>query len=217
MWLSKMTRTGLLFPGESFFANEGFSGFGGGPSSSSTSRRGSASSVSSVASFGGVSVAGSTASSAFDGGNQNPGDVGSASQYINHHGFMASREERHRQSGPALMVLTHPELETWHRDAIREATGKYGIGIIFVPLFKIDVENDEENDGLPVLRPLDLSTVSGFASFDALRAAAGQQLKYGKGKEGTLEEEMVLKVDVEGSIEHIIEELVGGVRDVMFS
>ncbi|KAK0287362.1 hypothetical protein LTR35_003837 [Friedmanniomyces endolithicus] len=44
MWLSKMTRTGLLFTEESRPANSGFSGYGG-SSSASTSRRGSASSM----------------------------------------------------------------------------------------------------------------------------------------------------------------------------
>ena len=123
------------------------------------------------------------------------------------------------------MVLTHPELEAWYKDAIRKVTGEYGIGIIFVPLFKIDAEHDdvlEESklDELPVLRPLDPRTVSGFTSFDALRAAAGgvdggKKSKYGKGKEGNLEEEMVLEVDVRGGIEEIIEEVVRGVKDVM--
>ena len=125
------------------------------------------------------------------------------------------------------MVLTHPELEAWHKDAIRKATGEYDIGIIFVPLFKIDAEHDDElekkgEDELPVLRPLDPRTISGFTSFSALRAAVGgvdggNELKYGKGKEGNLEEEMVLEVDVGGSVEEIIEEVVRGVRDVMFA
>jgi hypothetical protein len=125
------------------------------------------------------------------------------------------------------MVLTHPELEAWHKDAIRNATGEYGIGIIFVPLFKIDAEHDdelekEENDELPVLRPLDPRTISEFTSFDALRAAAGgvgggNKLKYGGGKKGNLEEEMVLEVDVGGNVEEIIEEVVRGVKDVMFA
>ena len=120
------------------------------------------------------------------------------------------------------MVLTHPELEAWHKDAIRDATGEYGIGIIFVPLFTTDAEHDDEEDELPVLRPLDPRTISEFTSFDALRAAAGgvdggKKLKYGKGKEGNLEEEMVLEVDVGGSVEEIIEEVVRGVRDVMFA
>ncbi|KAI9830342.1 MAG: hypothetical protein M1819_005723 [Sarea resinae] len=227
MWLSKMTRTGLLFPEESRPANEGFSGFGGVSSSTSTSRRGSGSSVSSTTSFGVGSTAGSTASSTVDVGDQFMafGGILSTSQYINQPVFTVTEEERRRKSNPALMVLTHPELEAWHKDAIGKATGEYGIGIIFVPLFKIDAEHadsSEQNgeDELPVLRPLDPRTISAFTSFDALRAAAGgvdggAKLKYGKGKKGNLEEEMVLEVDVGGSVEDIIEEVVRGVGDVM--
>ena len=228
MWLSKMTRTGLLFPEESRPANEGFSGFGNGPSSTSTSRRGSGSSISSTTSFGGGSRAGSTVSSAIDAGNQfmASGGIFGTSQYINQPVFTISEEERRRKSNPALIVLTHPELGAWHKDAIRKATGEYGIGIIFVPLFKNDAEHDElekkGKDELPVLRPLDPRTISEFTSFDALRAAAGgvdggKKLKYGNGKEGNLEEEMVLEVDVGGSVEEIIEEVIRGVRDVMFA
>ncbi len=224
MWLSKMTRTGLLFPEESRPANEGFSGFGGGLSATSTSRRGSGSSISSTTSFGGGSTAGSTASSAVDVGNQSTtsGGIFGTSQYINKPVFAISEEERRRKLNPALMVLTHPELEAWYKDGIRKATGEYGIGIIFVPLFKIDAEHDDELDELPVLRPLDPRTISEFTSFDALRAAAGgvdsgKKLKYGKGKEGNLKEEIVLEVDVGGSVEEIIEEVLRGVRDVMFT
>ncbi|KAI9736044.1 MAG: hypothetical protein M1818_006220 [Claussenomyces sp. TS43310] len=233
MWLSKMTRTGLLFPDESRPANEGFSGFGGASSSTSTSRRGSASSISSTASLGAASTAGSTASSAVDVGNQAipSGPILRPSQYINQPVLTISEEERRQRSNPALMVLTHPELEAWHKAAIRQATGEYGIGIIFVPLFQTGAERDdkleeeeeeEEEDELPVLRPLDPRTISEFTSFDALRAAAGgvdggKHLKYGKGKEGHLDEEMVLEVDVGGNVEEIIEEVVRGVRDVMFA
>ena len=155
------------------------------------------------------------------------GGIFGTSQYINKPVFATSEEERRRKLNPALMVLTHPELEAWHKDAIREVIGEYGIGIIFVPLFKIDAEHDDElekkgEDELPVLRPLDPRTVSEFTSFNALRAAAGgvdgeKKLKYGKGKEGNLEEEMMLEVDVRGSVEEIIEEVVRGIRDVMFA
>ncbi|MCJ1390864.1 hypothetical protein MMC18_003725 [Xylographa bjoerkii] len=150
------------------------------------------------------------------------GGIFGTSQYINHPVLTISEEERRQKLNPALMVLMHPELEAWHKDAIRKAIGEYGIGIIFVPLFKIDAEHDDEleKNELPVLRPLDPRTISGFTSFDALRAAAGvvndvKMLNYGKGKAGNLEEEMVLEVDVEGSVEEIIEEVVRGVRDVM--
>lgn len=229
MWFSKMTRTGLLFPEESRPANEGFSGFGGGSFSTSTSRRGSESSISSTTSFDGASAAGSTASSAVDVGNQfmASGGIFGTSQFSNRPVLTSSEEESRRKLNPALMVLTHPELEAWHRDAIRKAAGEYGIGIIFVPLFRTDAEHDdelekEERDELPVLRPLDPRTISGFTSFDAHRAAAGgvddgKSLECGKGKEVNLEEEMVLEVDVRGSVEEIIEEVVRGVRNVMFA
>ena len=220
-----MTRTGLLFPEESRPATEGFSGFGGGSSSSasaSTSRRGSDSSISSMASQTGVAAV-------RDVGNQflNSGGVVGANQYINRPVFTISEEERLRKLNPALMVLTHPELEAWHKTAIREAVGEYGIGIIFVSLFKTEGEQDDEGEKddeeeIPILRPLDPSTIRGFTSFDALRAATGRvdggrKLRYGKGKAGNLEEEMRLDVDVGGSTEEIIEEVVEGVRDVMYA
>ena len=227
MWFSKMTRTGLLFPEESRPATEEFSGFGGGLSSASTSRRGSGSSVSSTVSFGAGSTDGSTASSAVDVGNRSMilGDISGTSGYINQPVLTASEEEKRRKGNPALMVLTHPELEAWHKDAIREVTGEYGIRIIFVPLFRSNAEHDDEleergSEELPVLRPLDPRMTSGFTSFDALRAAAGgvddgKHLKYGKGKKGNLEEEIMLEVDVRGSVEDIIDEVVRGVRDIM--
>lgn len=229
MWLSKMTRTGLLFPEESRPANEGLRGFGGGLSSVPTSRRGSQSSISSTTSFSGDSTAGFTPISAIDVENQcmAPSSTFATSQYINKPVFTISEEERHRRMNPALMVLTHPELEAWHRDAIREATGEYGIGIIFIPLYKTDAGQDdslekEEKDEIPVLKPLDARTISGFTSFDTLRAATGgvlggKQLKFGNGKEGNLGEEMLLEVDVGSGIEEIIEDVVRGVRDVMFA
>jgi hypothetical protein len=206
MWFNKMTRTGLLFPEESRPANQGFSGF----ASTSTSRRGSASSISSTTSS-----------------NQSTIDiesklmvssvVSSTRQYINHPVLTASEEESQRKSNPALMVLTHPELEAWHRDAIREVTGEHGIGIIFVPLFKAYAEREEKVE-LPVLRLLDPRTVRDFTSFDALKAAArGETLKYGQGKEGNLDEEMVLDVNVEARVEDIIEEVSRGVTNVMFT
>ena len=219
MWLSKMTRTGLLFPEESRPANEGFAGFGGGSGSgsTSTSRRGSGSSVSSAfdGNDGGsvAGSAGSLSSSATDVSTLS-GVVG-MSQYINRPVVaISSEDEARRRLNPALMVLTHPELEAWHKDAIRQATGEYGIGIIFVPLFKSNVEDEDE---LPVLKPLHPSMVSGFTSFDAIREGVdeGKNAKYGLGKEGNLEEEMVLEVDVGGRVEDIIEEVVSGVRNVM--
>jgi hypothetical protein len=228
MWLSKMTRTGLLFPDESRPATEGFSGFGGESSSTTTSRRGSGSSISSSASLGGDSTAESTAFSGANVGNQflTTSSLLGKNTYVNQPVLTISEEERRRKLDPALMVLTHPELEVWHKDVIRKAVGEYGIGVIFVPLYKADAKNDEwekeEEEDLPVLRPLDPRTISGFGSFDTLRAAVGsvdsqEKLKYGKGKEGNLEEEMLLETDVAGSVEDIIKEVVRGVEDVMLT
>ena len=153
-----------------------------------------------------------------------PGNSLGINQYINRPVLPVSEEERRRTLNPALMVLTHPQLESWHRDAIRQATGDYGIGIIFVPLFRDEAEHEVEpyemdQDELPVLKPLDANLVRSFTSFDALRAAQDvekkNQPKYGKGKEGNLEEEMVLEVDVRGRVRNIIEEVTRGVRNVM--
>jgi hypothetical protein len=209
MWMNKMTRTGLLFPEESRAANEGIS-------STSTSRRGSASSIETVDS---VSVAGSIASSGFDSGNQVMGG-----QFVNKPVLTMTADERSKKENPALMVLTHPDLEQWYKDAIRDAIGEYGIGVLFVPLFKNDaggseiLHEEEEEEELPVLRPLNLSMISGFTSFDALRATSGvSEAKYGKGKERNLDEEMVLEVDIGGNLEQVIEEIVTGVKDVMFA
>jgi hypothetical protein len=219
MWLNKMTRTGLLFPDESKPANEGFSSTSSGLSSTSTStsRRGSASSISSTNS----SIVGSMSGSTVDDGNPliNAGDISSSGQYINQSVFAISKEERSRKLNPALMVLTHPDLDTWHKDTIRKAMGEYGIGIIFVPLGKTNSDLEDEE---PPLRLLDPSVVSEFTSFDALKAAAGlagdgKNSKYGFGKKSNLDEEMVLKIDVGASVEDLIEDIVNGVKDVMAS
>lgn len=112
MWLSRMTRTGLLFPEESRPVDEGFSGFGGSvpkstttsPSSSSavSSRRGSAASESTAQSTASMSTV--------------------ATQYTNRPPAPAFAAEpdaaaRERRANPVLLVLTHPPLEAWHRAA----------------------------------------------------------------------------------------------------
>ena len=139
---------------------------------------------------------------------------GSGNPFVNKPAaFANSEEERLRKANPALMVLTHPQLEAWHKDAIRKSLVEYSIGVIFVPLFE-DATASEE---LPVLRPLDPRMVSGFTSFDALRAASGlgADAKYGHGKPADLQEEILLNIDTEGSIEEIIEEVVAGVKNIM--
>ncbi|KAK8026673.1 hypothetical protein PG991_003729 [Apiospora marii] len=192
---------GPLVPEESRPANEGFSGFGGGHSSSSSSavssRRGSGASVSDASSSIGSSAARSAASTA-------------ATQYTNR-SVLAEPDAaaRERRDNPALLVLTHPPLEAWHRAAIRGSVGEYGVGVVFVPLYRDDEEEEEEDD-LPVLKPLDPRTMTGFASFDQIAAAAAASKSV-----PSLDEEIVLRVNVEGQIEELIREIVKGARDIM--
>lgn len=198
MWLSKMTRTGHLFPDESRAANDGFSGFGGRASSSaSTSRRGSDSSVASDAA---VSTPSSVASSFMSSG------LPASTKYINKPPvFTLSEDEKLRKANPALVVVTHPCLEKWHRQSIRNAVGEYGIGVIFVPLYERD---REEEDELPILRPLDPMTMTSFGSFGAFGAARKQVNR-------AWEEEIVLEVDEKAKIEDLVEDIVDGVRGIM--
>ncbi|TVY38042.1 hypothetical protein LSUB1_G005274 [Lachnellula subtilissima] len=197
MWLSKMMRTGLLFPDESRSATSGFAGFGGASSSTSTSRRGSSSSIASELSDTAVSIS-SIASSIMS-------SAPSTTKYINKPPVVAlSEDEKLRKANPALMVVTHPELEQWHKDSIMKAVGEYSIGVIYVPLH----EDENEDEELPVLKPLDPRTMTSFAalgSFGAPRTAVG----------ASLDEQIVLRVNVEGNIEEITEDIVEGVREIM--
>lgn len=199
MWLSKMTRTGLLFPDESRPANDAFSGFGGTlPSSStSTSRRGSASSV--------------------DSSSSNPWPKPSApsrraeapsTSGINAVFAAPPESERLRSANSVLMVLTHPKLEAWHKRAIRTAVGDYNIGVIFVPLESEEDEEEEEED-LPVLRPLDPRTMTSFptASFGTFATKARGW--------GNLDEEMKLRIDTDADIAGKTAEIIEGVREVI--
>lgn len=189
----KMTRTGYLFPEASRPATDVFTGFGG--ASSSTSRRGSGSSIASASSLSDASgsISSITGSSVFS--------SAPTTKYVNKPPAVTlSEEETLRNSNPVLMVVTHPRLEQWHKDSIRKAVREYGIGIIFVPL--------DEDEKLPVLKPLDPRTMTSFPSmgiFGAARTAAGS----------TLDEEIILNVDVEARVEDLIEEVVDGVRDIM--
>ncbi|KAE9368990.1 hypothetical protein N431DRAFT_382822 [Stipitochalara longipes BDJ] len=190
MWLSKMTRTGLLFPDESRPANDVFSGFGGTSSSStSTSRRGSASSIDS--------------SSSNPWPSQHPPPSASTSRV---NAVFATPESKRLQStNPVLTVLTHPKLETWHKRAIRTAVGDYSIGVIFVPL---ESEEDEEED-LPILRPLDPRTMTSFPT-----ASFGTFATKTRGW-GNLDEEMKLRIDTDADIAGKTAEIIEGVREVI--
>lgn len=192
MWLSKMTRTGLLFPDESRPAGGGFSGFGG-ASSTSTSRRGSASSATSdTSSFDAAGSTSSIASSVMFSG---------APKYINKPPVATqSEDERLSRANPALMVLTHPGLENWHKECIRKTVGDYDIGVIFVSL--------DEDEELPVLKPLNPRTMTSFGSlgtFGTARRVVRQ----------TWDEEMVLRVNVDANVEDLAGEILDGVQDIM--
>ncbi|MCJ1475925.1 hypothetical protein MMC13_004589 [Lambiella insularis] len=196
MWLSKMTRTGYLFPEESRPATEDFSGFGG-TSSTSPSRRGSSSSDASISSASDAVVSTSSIASSFTSSGT------PTTKYINKPPALTlSEDEKLRMANPALMVVTHPDLEKWHKDSIRKAVGEYGIGVIFVPL--------SEDEELPVLKPLDPKTMTSFASlgsFGTAQGAAG----------ATLNEEIVLEVNVEAKVEDLIKDIVDGVRDIIYA
>lgn len=196
MWLSKMTRTGLLFPEESKPANEGFSGFGGG-SSTATSRRGSASSVSSTTSN----------VMPWSGASSSKGEFVEAPSSIANPFFTLSEMERLRRGNPALLVLAHPELETWHKLAIRTALRDYRIGVIFVPLYE-DEDDGAEQDDLPILRPLDPATMTSFPT------NPGAPVRRPRGW-GDLDEEIEVRVAQDADVDGKIRDIIEGVRDVM--
>ncbi|KAL3421391.1 hypothetical protein PVAG01_07836 [Phlyctema vagabunda] len=194
MWLSKMTRSGLLFPEESRPANEDNSGMGG-LSSTSTSRRGSSSSIASVSSLSDYPSSVPSIASSF----KTSGPA--IKKYANKPPILKlSEDEKLRKANPALMVVTHPDLEQWHKDSIRKTVGDYGIGVIFVPL--------SEDEELPILKPLDPRTMTSFASLGRFGAVNTPARKNWEG-------EIVLKVDVEAKVEDLIEAITGGVREIM--
>lgn len=162
MWLSRMTRTGLLFPEESKPVTSEFTGFGGG--STSTSRRGSISSVASEP----ESVGGSV----FD------RPTSTAGAKLASLRAALAKEEDKENTQPVLLVLTHPALESWSKQAIRSAVGEYGIGVIYLQLY----EDEEDEDELPVLQPLSQLSMTSFG--------AGKQRGW-----GNLTEEMKIVVD----------------------
>ncbi|GAB7353460.1 hypothetical protein MBLNU459_g3920t1 [Dothideomycetes sp. NU459] len=190
MWLSKMTRTGLLFPDESRPAGSEFSGFGG-ASSTSTSRRGSSSSVASDVS----DAVGSTSSIE---SSVIPSDP---PMYINKPPALTQfQNERLGQANPVLMVVTHPQLESWHKVCIREAVGDYDIGVIFAPL--------DEDGEMPLLVPLDPRTMANFGPLGTFPTAGPETCP-------TWNEEVVLKVDLEARVEDIAQEIVENIRNIL--
>lgn len=206
MWLSKLTRTGYLFPGESRPATEGFSGFGG-TSSTSTSRRGSASSVASAASSIGTSsnVSGPRIDQTDPGlSTLSAGTFATrARPAVQNTVFTMPEEELRRRANPVLLVVSHPQLDSWHRYAIRSAVEDYKIGVIFVPL-----EEEEDDDELPILQPLDPSKFTSFpASFGAFHTKPEIT--------GTLDTEMKLSIDIDCDVDAKIDEITAGVNRIM--
>lgn len=112
-----------------------------------------------------------------------------------------SENKKLRKANPALLVTTHPVLDQWHKDSIRHVVGEYGIAVIFVPL--------DEGDELPVLKPLDPSTMTSFASLGS--SSAAHKATLGE----VLEEEIMLNVNTEAKVEYLNEDIVDGVRDIM--
>lgn len=230
MWLSKLTRTGLLFPEESKPANAGFTGFGG-TSSSTTSRRGSASSIASHASsFEPPSSSVGTSRTSQDeeaSGRQSLGSStlptpprisatmsGSAawmaSSSSSNTVFTLPEAERLRRENPVLMVLTHPELIAWHKKAIRAAVGDYDIGVLFVPLYEdVEVDEGEEEFELPVLQPLDPTLMKSFPVFS--KREPEEQTRPWDG----LSRELKLHIDVSADVQGIIDQIIEGVKDVI--
>lgn len=203
MWLSKMTRTGLLFPEESRPATEGFHGFPDTTPSTASSRRGSTSSVSSTVSNA-VPLSGSSSNKEEFLPTHLAAEAPSAGS---NKVFTMSETERLRRANPVLMVLAHPELEPWHKIAIRKALGDYRIGIIFVPLYEEDDDTGSEGD-LPVLRPLDPALMTSFS--------ASPRFSHGRTRGwGNLDEEMKVRVTEEADVDEKIQEIINGIGNVI--
>jgi hypothetical protein len=112
--------------------------------------------------------------------------------------FGLSDKEKARKENKALMVVTHPDLEAWHKESIRKAVGDYGIAVIFVPL------GERQEEELPVLKPLDPKTMTCFEPF----AEMGKRTR-------TLDEEIVVRLDGNGNVEDTIEDIVSEVKEIL--
>lgn len=199
MWLSKMTRTGILFPEESKPATDDFKGFGG-TSSTSTSRRGSASSISSTSSTAVSHNSLASSRNDFSTGAEAP-STGSNTL------FTVSELAKLRQKNPILMVLAHPDLEKWNISAIRKSLSDFRIGVILVPLDQ-EQDEDEEDDDPPLLQPLDPARLTSFsASFAAMTLPSV--------KRNTLDQEIKINVETTADVEKTIRDIVVGIKDVI--
>lgn len=120
--------------------------------------------------------------------------------------------EKLRKENPALMVTTHPVLAQWHKDSIRHVVGEYGwhwcdlcsagrgsrcAGAACVET----AAGPEDNDEL----------------FRAAGLARGSSAVQRDAASGSLEEEIVLSVNVEAKVEDLIDDIVGGTQDIMYA
>ncbi len=174
-------------------SSEGFSAFGGTSTFASTSRRSSASTIASSASDAAVSTS-SVASCLMSSGPQTAKFVNRPPISI----FTLSDKEKARKENKVLMVVTHPGLEAWHKDSIRKGVGEYGIVVIFVPL------GERQEEELPVLKPLDLRTMTSFGTL----AGMGKRAR-------TLDEEIVVRVNGSGNVEDTIEDIFRDVKEIL--
>lgn len=207
MWLSKLTRTGLLFPEESKPATAGFFGFGGMSSGSPRPKR-SASSVTSLASS--FEPPSSSALASRQDEATGPGRLlvpgfvavsnGMPSMSVNGV-FRLAEIERPRRANSVLVVLTHPELDAWHK--IKAAVSDYDIGIVFVPLYDEEAEEGDEDGDLPVLQPLDPTVTKSLPVLNS-----------GNARDSTWQE-MKLYIDVDADVQSIFDQIVDGVKDIL--
>lgn len=208
MWFNKMVRTGLLFPESSKPIFDG----------SAHERRGSDSSMSSFTFSSSIWHENSTDSSSLASSGTDHADKHYSTLKIHVNAPIATHsrmEDLKRDGSPSLLILTHPEMEQWHKDVIRETVQEYGIGVLFVPLYG-EVAH-ENKDHFPILQPLNRSMVQDFQSFEQMRAALARDRdkEYGHGKKADLGQEMVLKVDAAGTVEELTAEIVAGARNVI--
>jgi hypothetical protein len=101
------------------------------------------------------------------------------------------------------MVLAHPELESWHKVAIRNALRDYLIGVIFVPLY----EEEDEGDP-PILKPLDPSKITSFRNI--VRSIADRPRGW-----GNLDEEMEVQVAQDADVDEKLLNIIDGVRYII--
>lgn len=200
MWLSKMTRTGLLFPEESKPVIGSCEGLKvGGLPGLRVMRRGSGSSIAST-------------SSVSDGKSSVGSGLSAVGKYVNRPvaaavGNEKAGDDKENDTGiggkelakKIVMVLTHPYLEKWHKECIAEAVEEYGIGVIWVPLYQ------EER---PVL---DRNTMMSFGSFGGAFDGVKRERNISETKG-----EILLSIDADGNVDAIIEEIVDGVTNRSF-